>query len=73
VCSTASIGIVHTEEPVLDVPELLAQADQALYYAKERGRNRVEVASLEMILERKDNEKVTSATSVAAIAAKSAA
>ncbi len=73
VCSTASIGIVHTDEPVLDVPELLAQADQALYYAKERGRNRVEVASLEMILERKDNEKVTSATSVAAIAAKSAA
>ena len=73
VCSTASIGIVHTDEPVLDVPELLAQADQALYYAKERRRNRVEVASLEMILERKDNEKVTSATSVAAIAAKSAA
>jgi diguanylate cyclase (GGDEF)-like protein len=73
VCSTVSIGIVHCEAPVLDVPELLAQADQALYCAKERGRNRVEVASLEMILERKDNEKMTSATSVASIAAKSAA
>ena len=37
---------------VLDVPELLAQADQALYFAKEHGRNRVEVASLDMVLER---------------------
>jgi diguanylate cyclase (GGDEF)-like protein len=74
VCSTVSIGLVHCEEPVLDVPELLAQADQALYYAKERGRNRVEVASLDMVLERKDHEKATSATSVAQIAtAKSAA
>jgi diguanylate cyclase (GGDEF)-like protein len=70
VCATVSIGIVHCEGAVLDIPELLAQADHALYSAKERGRNRVEVASLEMILERKDNEK---ATSVAAVAAKSAA
>jgi diguanylate cyclase (GGDEF)-like protein len=73
VCATVSIGIVHCEAAVLDVPELLAQADQALYYAKERGRNRVEVASLEMVLERKRDEKVTSATSVASIGAKSAA
>ena len=73
VCATVSIGIVHCDGPVLDVPALLAQADQALYYAKERGRNRVEVASLEMMLERRGNEKATSATSLTAIAAKSAA
>jgi len=70
VFATVSIGLVHCEEAVLDVPELLAQADQALYFAKENGRNRVEVASLEMILERKGQE---AATSVAAIAAKTAA
>ena len=73
VCASVSIGLVHCEQAALDVPELLAQADQALYFAKERGRNRVEVASLEMLLERKGEERATSATSIAAIAAKSAA
>jgi diguanylate cyclase (GGDEF)-like protein len=70
VCATVSIGLVHCEGPVLDVAELLAQADQALYRAKERGRNRVEVASLDMFIERAKAETKSSATSVADIAAK---
>jgi len=72
VCSTVSIGLVHCLGPSLDVTELLAQADHALYYAKERGRNRVEVASLDMTGDRKKFE-ATSTSSVAAISAKSAA
>jgi diguanylate cyclase (GGDEF)-like protein len=76
--ATVSIGLVHCQDAVLDVPELLAQADQALYFAKEHGRNRVEVASLEMLLKRRDEHAAAaaaaaSAASAGAIAAKSAA
>ena len=67
VCATVSIGLVHSQERTLDVPELLAQADHALYYAKERGRNRVEVATLD----RRDAEAKLSTGSQAV--AKSAA
>ena len=63
--ATVSIGVVHCQEAVLDVHELLAQADQALYCAKENGRNRVEVATLDMLLK----YKAENATRVAAAAA----
>jgi len=52
VAGTVSIGIVISQDAVLDLAALLAQADHALYRAKDNGRDRTEVASLEMILER---------------------
>jgi diguanylate cyclase (GGDEF)-like protein len=69
--ATVSIGVVLTQDSGLDVPELLAQADQALYYAKERGRNRVEVATFDHMRKRKDSASprrsgATAAKSVAA-------
>ncbi|AHC35327.1 diguanylate cyclase [Pseudomonas gorinensis] len=38
-----SIGIVTTRTAGDDLSHLLSQADQALYLAKARGRNRVQV------------------------------
>jgi diguanylate cyclase (GGDEF)-like protein len=52
VVATVSIGIVVSYDAVLDISALLAQADHALYRAKDNGRNRVEVASIELILDR---------------------
>ncbi len=43
--ATCSIGIAVSEEGPLEMSELLARADQALYSAKERGRNRCELAA----------------------------
>jgi diguanylate cyclase (GGDEF)-like protein len=40
---TVSIGIAESSERVADVNEVIKAADQALYRAKETGRNRVEV------------------------------
>ncbi len=73
VCATVSIGVVYCDGPVLEIAELLAQADQALYFAKENGRNRVEVASLEMILKRKDEGERPDAVAFPAGSAQSAA
>jgi diguanylate cyclase (GGDEF)-like protein len=52
VVATVSIGVVINYDAVLDLSALLAQADHALYRAKDNGRNRIEVASIELILDR---------------------
>ena len=48
--ATCSVGVAVSEKGPLDMNELLAQADEALYSAKERGRNRCEIASTEIVL-----------------------
>jgi diguanylate cyclase (GGDEF)-like protein len=42
---TVSMGMVVTEPGFIDLPALLGRADEALYSAMERGRNRVEIVS----------------------------
>ena len=70
VLATVSIGVVVNQDGPLDVPNLLAQADQALYHAKERGRNRVEIATVDLIFRRAQAE---SSRQTSALAAKTAA
>ncbi len=50
--ATVSIGVVINQDAVLDLSALLAQADHAVYCAKDGGRNRVEIASIELVLDR---------------------
>ena len=45
--ATASIGVSVIVDPRQDLAKLITLADQALYLAKARGRNRVEVAAIE--------------------------
>jgi diguanylate cyclase (GGDEF)-like protein len=71
--ATLSIGLAYCEEPVFDVQEMLAQSVQALYFAKEHGRNRVEIASLEMILACKPGSRPASAGSIVPVSSDSAA
>jgi diguanylate cyclase (GGDEF)-like protein len=47
---TCSIGVAVSDSGPLDISDLLAQADEALYSAKERGRNRCELATVEFVL-----------------------
>ena len=71
--ATVSIGMVFSDDGAFDVPELLAQADQALYFAKERGRNRVEVATLDLVLRQREREAAAAASPLVSGAANSAA
>jgi diguanylate cyclase (GGDEF)-like protein len=75
VAGTVSIGIVISHDAVLDLSALLAQADHALYRAKDSGRNRVEIASIELILDRSRRGAVDRLTAIGgkSVAAKPAA
>ena len=62
--------MVISEDGLRDIPALLAQADDALYCAKERGRNRIEVASLQLVIDRaEDADRRTAPVAAAASSA----
>jgi diguanylate cyclase (GGDEF)-like protein len=52
VAGTVSMGMAICDQSAVDIQTLLAQADEALYCAKEHGRNRIEVASIELAADR---------------------
>src|SRR2546423_904435 len=51
VASTVSIGIATRSHPAVQLDDLMAAADQALYRAKAEGRNRVTVIDCDQIIE----------------------
>ena len=71
--ATVSIGLALCQEAAFDMRELLIQADQALYCAKGNGRNRVEIASLAMMLKRNDEYSNASTRSAPVAGAETAA
>lgn len=68
--ATLSVGVAVSQHGPVDISAMLAQADQALYHAKERGRNRVELASLDLVLHL---DSTTPSLRIPALANKSAA
>ena len=48
--ATVSTGMVFSSTSATELPSLLVQADRALYRAKEKGRNRLEVTAAEAIV-----------------------
>ena len=71
--ATVSIGLALCQDTAFDARNLLAQADRALYCAKENGRNRVEIASLAMMLSHNDEHSKASTMPVSVVDAKTAA
>jgi diguanylate cyclase (GGDEF)-like protein len=69
--ATVSIGMVLSHDATLDLAALLAQADHALYRAKDNGRNRTEIASIELVLDR--IRRAAGEGSMAALGARAAA
>ena len=67
--ATVSVGVVISQQTPFDLQILLGRADQALYAAKERGRNRIELAgeekALARMVERADGVKSLSKQSAA--------
>jgi len=71
IAATVSIGLAHCELEAFELDEMLARADRALYTAKERGRNRIETASLDLYRGR--DERSEAAGAMAATSRQSAA
>jgi diguanylate cyclase (GGDEF)-like protein len=71
VLATVSIGMVASHDAGLELTALLAQADHALYRAKDNGRNRIEIGSIELLLE--CVKRITGESPIVPLGAKAAA